>query len=117
MMNYIPIVFTSVLEKKRLFKILDNAIDIYENRKMKISTSELNEYLLPIIKSTTPPAVKGKEIKINYISQVKTEPPLFVFFSNFPDLIAEHYKRFLENKIRERYVFTGIPISLKFRKK
>jgi GTP-binding protein len=117
MMHYIPIVFTSVLEKKRLYKILEKAIEIYENRKIKISTSELNNYLLPIMKTTTPPAVRGKEIKINYISQVKTEPPLFVFFSNFPDLIAEHYKRFIENKIREKYDFSGIPISLRFRKK
>lgn len=117
MMKYIPIIFTSVLEKKRLYKMLDLAIEIYENRKMKIPTSELNEYILPILKTTTPPAVRGKEIKINYVSQVKTEPPIFVFFSNFPDLIAEHYKRFIENKIREKYNFKGIPISFKFRKK
>ena len=117
MMNYIPIIFTSVVEKKRLYKMLDQVIDINENRKMKIQTSELNDYLLPIFKSTTPPAVRGKEIKINYVNQVKSEPPLFVFFSNYPDLIAEHYKRFIENKIREKYVFSGVPISLKFRKK
>lgn len=117
MMKYIPILFTSVLEKKRLFKILDLSIEIYENRKVKIPTAELNGYLLPIIKSTPPPAVKGKEIKINYVNQVKSEPPLFVFFCNFPELIVEHYKRFIENKIREKYQFTGIPISFKFRKK
>ena len=117
MMKYIPIIFTSVIEKKRLYKMLDLAIEIFETRKMKIQTSELNDYLLPIFKSTTPPAIRGKEIKINYVNQVKSEPPLFVFFSNFPDLIAEHYKRFIENKIRERYVFSGVPISLKFRKK
>ncbi len=117
MMKYIPIIFTSVIEKKRLYKMLDMVIEIFDTRKMKIPTSELNDYLLPIFKSTTPPAVRGKEIKINYVNQVKSEPPLFVFFSNFPDLIAEHYKRFIENKIREKYEFTGIPISFKFRKK
>jgi GTPase len=117
MMKYIPIIFTSVIEKQRLYKMLDLAIDIYENRKMKIQTSELNDYLLPIFKTTTPPATKGREIKINYVNQVKSEPPLFVFFSNYPELIAEHYKRFIENKIREKYIFSGVPISLKFRKK
>jgi len=117
MMKYIPIIFTSVIEKKRLYKMLDLAIEIYENRKIKIPTSELNDYLLPIFKSTTPPATRGKEVKINYVNQVKSEPPLFIFFSNFPDLIAEHYKRFIENKIREKYSFSGIPISFKFKKK
>ena len=117
MLNYIPIIFTSVVEKKRLYKMLDLVINIFEDRKRKIPTSELNNYLLPIFKSTTPPAVKGREIKINFVNQVKSEPPLFVFFSNFPELIAEHYKRFIENKIREKYVFSGVPISLKFRKK
>ena len=117
MLNYIPIIFTSVVEKQRLYKMLDLVINIYEDRKMKIPTSELNEYLFPILKSTTPPAVKGREIKINFVNQVKTEPPLFVFFSNFPELIAEHYKRFIENKIREKYGFEGVPISFKFRKK
>jgi len=117
MMKYIPIIFTSVIEKKRLYKMLDLAIEIYENRKIKIPTSELNDYLLPIFKSTTPPATRGKEVKINYVNQVKSEPPLFIFFCNFPDLIAEHYKRFIENKIREKYSFSGIPISFKFKKK
>jgi GTP-binding protein len=117
MLKHIPIIFTSVTEKKRLYKMLDLAINIYKDRKKKIPTSELNAYLLPIFKSTTPPAIKGKEIKINYVNQVKTEPPLFIFFSNFPELIAEHYKRFIENKIREKYGFEGVPISFKFRKK
>ena len=117
MLKYIPIIFTSVVEKKRLYKMLDLVLGVYEDRKRKIQTSELNDYLLPIIKSTTPPAVRGKEIKINYVNQVKTEPPLFLFFSNFPELIPEHYRRFIENKIRDKYGFSGVPISLKFRKK
>ena len=117
MLNYIPIIFTSVIEKQRLFKMLDLTINIYNDRKKKIQTSELNDYLLPIFKSTTPPAIKGREIKINYVNQVSTEPPLFIFFSNFPELIAENYKRFIENKIRDKYGFDGVPISFKFRKK
>ncbi len=117
MLKYIPIIFTSVVEKKRLYKMLDLVLGVYEDRKRKIQTSELNDYLLPIIKSTTPPAIRGKEIKINYVNQVKTEPPLFLFFSNFPELIPEHYRRFIENKIRDKYGFSGVPISLKFRKK
>ena len=117
MLKYLPIIFTSVIEKQRLYKMLDLTIKIYEDRKRKIQTSDLNDYLLPIFKSTTPPAVRGKEIKINFVNQVSTEPPLFIFFSNFPELIAEHYKRFIENKIRDKYGFEGVPISFKFRKK
>lgn len=117
MLKYIPIIFTSVIEKQRLYKMLDLTINIYNDRKKKIQTSELNDYLLPIFKSTTPPAIKGKEIKINYVNQVSAEPPLFIFFCNFPELITENYKRFIENKIRDKYGFDGVPISFKFRKK
>jgi len=116
-LRYIPVIFTSVIEKQRLFKMLDRITQVYEDRKIKISTSKLNDYFLPIFKSTTPPAVQGREIKINYVTQIKSEPPLFAFFCNHPDLIPEHYKRFVENKLREQFGFTGVPISMSFRKK
>ena len=116
-LRYIPQIYVSVLEKQRLFKALDLATKVYEERKKRISTSELNAYFLPLIKANTPPAIKGKEIKINYVSQVKSEPPVFVFYSNFPQLIGESYQRFLENKLRAKYNFTGVPVLLSFRQK
>jgi len=116
-LRYVPIIFTSVLNKQRLFKMLDLFIQVYEARKMRVPTSELNNYFEPILKTTTPPANRGKEIKINYVTQVKSEPPVFVFYSNYPDLIADHYKRFLENKLREKYPFKGVPLTFSFRNK
>jgi len=116
-LRYIPIIFVSVNEKKRLYKMIELATEIYFERQKRISTSELNNYFIPIFKSHTPPATQGKEIKINYVSQVKSKPPLFVFYSNFPDLIAEHYKRNIENRLRNKYGFKGVPLSLSFRKK
>jgi GTP-binding protein len=90
---------------------------VFEDRQKRIPTAELNEFFQPIIHEHTPPAVKGKEIKINYISQVKSRPPVFAFYSNFPDLIMESYKRFLENKLRQKYGFSGVPVLMSFRKK
>jgi len=116
-LRFVPMIFTSVLNKQRIYKMLDLFIEVYDERKKRITTSELNTFFEPIIKSTTPPAVQGREIKINYITQVKAEPPIFAFYSNYPDLIADHYKRFLENKLREKYGFTGVPLTLSFRKK
>ncbi len=116
-LRYIPQIYVSVLNKQRLFKMLDLATEVYRQRKMRIPTSELNDYLLPIIQQNSPPAVRGKEIKINYVSQVKAGPPVFAFFSNKPKLIPENYRRFLENKIREKYAFTGVPILITFREK
>ncbi len=116
-LRYIPQIFVSVLEKQRLFKVLDLATEVYEERKKRIDTSSLNEYFRPLIQKHTPPAAKGKEIKINYITQIMDNPPMFVFFSNFPNLIGESYKRFLENKLREQYGYKGVPINLVFRKK
>ncbi len=115
--SYIPIVFTSVLEKIRLFKLLDAATQVYENLHRQIPTRDLNEELLPIIRETTPPAVQGREIKINYITQVKKNPPVVAFFCNFPELIGESYKRFLERKIRERWGFEGVPVLVVFKSK
>jgi GTP-binding protein len=93
------------------------ALKAYEERRKRISTSDLNEKLLPEIERIPPPAVQGRDLRINYITQVKTEPPVFAFFSNFPELIPEAYRRYLENKLRELYGYKGVPISFVFRKK
>jgi GTPase len=114
----VPIVFTSVLEKQRIYKALELANAVYVNRKRQIPTSKLNEVLLPIIEAMPPPtASRGKYIKIKYITQVKIATPHFVFFCNFPDDVKESYKRFLENKIRENFNFSGVPIQIHFRQK
>ena len=116
-LRYIPLIFISVHEKQRLFKSLDLITKVYEERKKRVPTAELNDFFLPMIKDKTPPAVKGKEIKINYVAQVNAEPPVIAFYSNHPDLITESYKRFLENKLREKYGFVGVPVTMSFRKK
>ncbi|RMG82688.1 MAG: ribosome biogenesis GTPase Der [Bacteroidetes bacterium] len=113
----VPVIFTSVTRKQRIFKALEKALEVYQNRTRKIKTSELNEVLLPIINQNPPPATKGKYIKIKYITQLPTHAPAFAFFCNLPQYIKEPYKRFLENKIRERWNFTGVPLRLFFRKK
>ena len=114
----VPIVFTSVLNKQRIFKVLEMAKQVYEARSRRISTSELNEQLLPIVKEQNPPpAVKGKWIKIKYITQLPTRYPQFVFFCNLPQYIRDPYKRFIENRIREMWDFHGVPISIFFRAK
>jgi len=114
----IPIIFTSVIQKQRIFKVLEAANEVYENRQRRISTSVLNEVLLPIIQASPPPAAsRGRYIKIKYITQLKTASPQFVFFCNFPKEVKESYKRFLENKLREQFNFKGIPIQLYFRQK
>lgn len=115
--SYVPLVFTSVLEKQRLYKLMDVATEVYEQLHKHIPTNELNAALLPIIQQTSPPAVHGKEIKINYITQIKTAPPVFAFFSNFPKLITESYRRFLEHRIREIWGFTGVPLVIVFKAK
>ena len=116
-LRYIPQIYTSVLNKQRLYKMLDLGIQVYEERKKRIPTSELNDFFLPLIQEKTPPAEKGKDIKINYVTQVKAEPPVFAFYSNFPDFIVESYRRFLENRLRAKYGFKGVPVLLSFRKK
>jgi GTP-binding protein len=116
-LDYVPIVFVSALTHLRHTKPLEMALKAYEERRKRIGTSELNEKLLPEIERIPPPAVQGRDLRINYITQVKTEPPVFAFFSNFPDLIPEAYRRYLENKLRELYGYKGVPISFVFRKK
>jgi len=116
-LSFIPLIFTSVTQKKRLYKLLDLATDVYEELYKKIRTSELNRVLQPIIEANSPPAVRGKEVKINYITQVNTAPPVFAFFGNHPDLIPQNYRRFLERQIREHWGFQGVPIYLTFKHK
>ena len=114
----VPIVFTSVLNKQRVFKVLETAKQVYESRSRRISTSELNDRLLPIVKEQNPPpSVKGKWIKIKYVTQLPTPYPQFVFFCNLPQYIRDPYKRFVENRLREMWDFHGVPISIYFREK
>jgi len=116
-LSYIPIVFTSVINKQRVFRAIETAIEIYNNRLKKVSTSKLNDTLLPEIERTPPPAYKGKYIKIKYITQLPTHSPTFAFFCNHPQYIKPPYKRFLENRIREYFGFVGVPLALVFRNK
>ncbi len=113
----VPVIFTSVIKKQRILKALQTALQVYQNRMQKISTSKLNEVLLPIIENTPPPAVKDKYIRIKYITQLPTHYPTFAFFCNLPQYIREPYARFLENQIRKNWDFTGVPIKIFFRKK
>jgi GTP-binding protein len=112
----IPILFISVNDKQRIMQTVDLAMKVYANKTRHIQTRELNDYLLPVIEHTPPQAVKGKYVKIKYITQLKTEA-LFMFYCNLPQYVTEAYKRFLENKIREKYEFSGVPIVISMRKK
>ncbi|WP_410220258.1 ribosome biogenesis GTPase Der [Pedobacter sp.] len=113
----VPVIFTSVLNKQRIFKAVETAMEVYHNRSKKISTSKLNDVMLPIIENYPPPATKGKYIKIKYITQINGVAPMFAFFCNLPQYIKEPYKRFLENKLRENFDFSGVPIQIYFRQK
>lgn len=113
----VPIVFTSVVEKQRILKSIEVAAQVYENKCKKIPTSKLNDVLLPIIESYPPPAIKGKYVKIKYITQINAASPMFAFFCNLPQYIKEPYKRFIENKLRENFDFKGVPIQIYFRQK
>lgn len=114
----VPIIFTSVINKQRIFKVLETAKQVYEARSRRISTAELNEKLLPIVKEQNPPpSVKGKWIKIKYITQLPTAYPQFVFFCNLPQYVRDPYKRFVENRMREMWDFHGVPMTIYFREK
>ena len=113
----VPIVFISALTKQRLFKAIETAVEVFDNRKNKIPTSKLNDAMLDIVKSYPPPATKGKFVKIKYCMQLPTPTPQFAFFCNLPQYVREPYKRFIENKLRETYNFTGTPITIYFRQK
>ena len=113
-----PIIFASALTKQRIFKVLETAKEVYLNRKVRIGTTKLNEVMLPLIEAYPPPSIKGKYIKIKYVSQVPdTQIPTFVFYANLPQYVKEPYKRFLENKIREHWTLTGSPINVFIRQK
>ena len=113
----VPILFVSAIEKQRLLKGLKEAINVFNNRIQKISTSKLNNYILPLIEKNPPPAIKGKYIKIKYCTQLPVHTPTFAFFANLPQYIKEPYKRFIENKLRDHFSFSGVPIKIYFRKK
>jgi len=113
----VPIIFTSIINKQRIFKAIESAVTVYSNRSKKIKTKELNDVLLPIIAKYPPPSNKGKYVKIKYITQLPTNHPQFAFFCNLPQYVKEPYKRFLENKIREKFDFNGAQIDIYMRKK
>lgn len=113
----VDIIFTSTISKQRIHKTLETALEVYKNRKQKFSTSSLNELLLPDIESNPPPAHKGKYIRIKYITQIPTFVPTIAFFCNLPQYVKDPYKRYLENRLRQHYKLTGVPIRLFFRKK
>jgi len=113
----VPIVFTSMITKQRLHKVLDIAMEVNNNRTKRIPTHELNEVMQQVIEAYGPPTVKGKSIKIKYMTQLPTFAPSFVFFCNLPQYIGESYKRYLENKLREKFNFSGVPLQLFFRNK
>lgn len=115
--DYIPILFASVLTKQRIFQVIEKAVTVFNNKTKRVATSELNDALLPEIAHYPPPALKGKLIQIKYITQIKAKSPAFAFFCNLPQYIQPSYTRFLENRLREKFDFEGVPIRLFFRKK
>ena len=115
--NDVPILFISAKEKTRIFKAIEIALDVYENRQKKIPTSELNDIMLKAIQSYHPPVVRGNSIKIKFVTHLPTAVPSFAFFCNFPDDIKQPYKNYLDNQLRQNFNFTGVPIRIFFRKK
>lgn len=113
----VPMIFTSVLNKQRIHKVLETAIEIYANRRLRIPTHELNEFLQEVSAAYPPPSMKGKMVKIKFVTQLPTYVPSFAFYCNLPQYVKDSYKRYLENKLRERYNFTGVPLNLFFRRK
>jgi GTP-binding protein len=113
----VPIVFISVTEKQRIFQSIEAALEVYENRQRKIPTSQLNEVMLKAIEAYHPPVVRGNMLKIKYITQLPTHTPTFAFFCNYPDDVKANYKNYLENQLRQKFKFSGVPIRLFFRKK
>lgn len=116
-LDYIPIMFISVLKKQRIFQAIEKAVEVYENKRKRVSTSMVNEVMLKEIERYPPPATKGKYIRIKYITQLPGKVPTFAFFCNLPQYIKPPYERYLENRLREHFDFTGAPVRLYFRKK
>ncbi len=116
--DFAPIIFISALTKQRIYKLIELSKQVEAERKKKIPTSQLNDEILPEIEKNPPPATKtGREVKIKYITQVGTHYPIFLFFTNYPNQVADHYKRFLENLLRRKYGFEGVPLTLSFKSK
>lgn len=113
----VPIVFISVLHKQRIYKAIETAVEVFQNRSKKIKTSVLNDTMLPIIEAFPPPANKGKYVKVKFVTQLPTPHPCFAFFCNLPQYVKEPYKRFIENKLRKEFDFKGVPVTIYFRKK
>lgn len=116
-LDYVPVVFISAQTKQRITRVLEMSKEIQNRRMQRISTAKLNDLLLPILEATPPPAVRGRDLRINFVTQVKAAPPVFAFFSNYPDLIPDSYKRFVERQLREHIDLEGVPVSFIFRKK
>jgi len=114
--DFVPVVFISALKNQRVLKLLSRTLEIEESARNKIKTSELNNYLLPLIEETPPFSKTGREIKIKYITQVESKLPTFAFFTNLPDEVSITYKRFIENRMRERFKYDGVPIRLVLKK-
>jgi len=115
--NDVPVIFTSVLEKQRILKVLETALEVYDNRKKKITTSKLNDFFGKVISNYPPPNLKGKMVTIKYVTQVPASSPTFIFFCNLPKYIKPAYKNYLENQLRKEYDFSGVPLNLFFREK
>ena len=113
----VPVLFISATEKTRIFKAMEMALKVYENRRQKISTSKLNDVMLKAVEAYHAPVVRGNAVKIKYVTQLPTVVPSFAFFCNYPDDIKTPYKNYLENKIRENFKLTGVPIRIYFQKK
>jgi GTP-binding protein len=113
----LPVIFISAKEKTRVFKVIETALDVYESRNRRIPTSKLNEEMLPVIEAYKPPVVRGNSVKIKFVTQIPTVVPSFAFFTNYPDDIKTPYRNYLENKLREKFNFKGVPVRIFFRKK
>lgn len=115
--DYIPVLFASVINKQRIYQVMEKAVTVYDNKTKKVPTSKLNDTILPLIERNPPPSIKGKMVQIKYITQVNARFPSFAFFCNLPQYVQPSYQRFLENRIRENFDFEGVPLRLIFRKK
>ena len=113
----VPVIFISVIEKTRIFKVIEMALQVFENRQRKISTSKLNDVMLKAVAAYHAPVVRGHSVSIKYITQLPTVVPSFAFFTNFPDDIKAPYKNYLENQLRSNFQFSGVPVRIFFRKK
>jgi GTP-binding protein len=111
------LIFVSAINKQRIFRVLETAVEVYHNRLRKIPASQLNRVMLSVIEDNPPPSSKGKHIKIKFVTQLPTHAPSFAFFANLPQYIKDPYKRYLENRLRENFTYTGVPIQIFFRKK